>query len=102
MSAVGEGLGRVLNVVYSASGLDIPLTRYGAVTFIDFLDAGTQSMTFTQTDSTAVNSEIDLEIFQDSDTGLPAKGTSKIYAGPAIGEAIRELHTDRSVRRGNR
>lgn len=83
--ASGDGLGRVFNVIYSASGLDIPLTKAGAVSFVSFLDAGTQQLTFTQTDSTGVNSEIDLEIFTDSDTGLPASGVSRIYAGPAVG-----------------
>lgn len=83
--ASGDGLGRVFNVIYSASGLDIPLTKAGAVSFISFLDAGTQALTFTQTDSTGVNSEADLEIFTDSDTGLPASGVSRIYAGPAVG-----------------
>lgn len=83
--ASGDGLGRVFNIVYSASGLDIPLTKAGAVSFVSFLDAGTQQLTFTQTDSTGVNSEIDLEIFTDSDTGLPASGVSRIYAGPAVG-----------------
>ena len=83
--ASGDGLGRVFNVIYSASGLDIPLTKAGAVSFVSFLDAGTQALTFTQTDSTGVNSEIDLEIFTDSDTDLPAAGVSRIYAGPAVG-----------------
>lgn len=83
--ASGDGLGRVFNVIYSASGLDVPLTKAGAVTFLSFLDAGTQTLTFTQTDSTGVNSEIDLNIFVDSDTSLPISGTSDIYAGPAVG-----------------
>ena len=80
----GEGLGRVLNVVYSASGLDIPLTRASAVTFVSFLDAGTQALTFTQTDSRAVNSEADLEIFTFGGVTAPA-GPSRIHAGPGVG-----------------
>ena len=91
--ASGDGLGRVFNVIYSASGLDIPLTKAGAVSFVSFLDAGTQALTFTQTDSTGVNSEIDLEIFTDSDTGLPASGVSRIYAGPAVGGTWTEKTT---------
>jgi hypothetical protein len=63
MSAVGDGLGRVFNVIHQSSGLDVPLTGAGAVSFVSFLDAGTQTLTFTQTDSTGVNSEVDLNIF---------------------------------------
>lgn len=84
MAARGEGLGRVLNVVYSASGLDIPLSKAAAVTFVSFLDAGTQALTFTQTDSTGVNSEIDLEIFTFGGVAAPA-GPSRVHAGPAVG-----------------
>lgn len=81
MASRGEGLGRVLNVVYSASGLDIPLTKAAAVSFVSFLDAGTQALTFTQTDSTGVNSEIDLDIFSQSPDNLG----SRVHAGPAVG-----------------
>lgn len=76
-----SGLGRVFNVIHQASGLDIPLTRATAVSFVSFLDAGTQALTFTQTDSTGVNGEINLNIFQQS----PANLGSKVYAGPGVG-----------------
>lgn len=79
-----DGLGTVFNVIHEASGLDVPLSQAGAVSFVSFLAAGTQTLTFTQTDSTGVNSEIDLNIFTDSDTGLPVNG-SKIHAGPGVG-----------------
>lgn len=95
--ASGDGLGRVFNVIYSASGLDVPLTKAGAVTFLSFLDAGTQALTFTQTDSTGVNSEIDLTIFTVSGT-VPANGESRIYAGPAVGGTWTEkTSTDSNV-----
>jgi len=81
VASIGEGLGRVFNVVYSASGLDIPLTRATAVSFVNFLDAGTQTMVFTQTDSRGVNSEIDLNIFSQD----PANLGSRVHAGPAVG-----------------
>jgi hypothetical protein len=84
MAARGEGLGRVFNVIYSASGLDIPLTKATAVSFVSFLDAGTQALTFTQTDSTGVNSEADLEIFTFGGTTAPAT-ESRIHKGPAVG-----------------
>lgn len=82
--ASGDGLGRVFNIIYSASGLDVPLTDAGAVTFVSFLDAGTQALTFTQTDSNGVNSEIDLNVFTVSGT-VAANGESRIHAGPAVG-----------------
>lgn len=77
----GTGLGRVFNVIHEASGLDIPLTRGTAVSFVSFLDAGTHTLDFTQTDSTGVLSEIDLPIFAQS----PANLGSKIHAGPGVG-----------------
>lgn len=81
MTALGDGLGRVFNVVHEASGLDIPLTRATAVSFVSFLAAGTQALTFTQTDSTGVLSEIDLNIFLQD----PANLGSRVYAGPGVG-----------------
>jgi hypothetical protein len=44
-----EGLGRLFNVVYSASGLNISLKDCSGVTFLNFLDAGTQTMTLQET-----------------------------------------------------
>lgn len=69
------GLGSVFNVIHEASGLNIPLSNAGAVSFVSFLDAGTHTLVLTQTDSTGVNSEIDLDV------------ASNCYAhvGPAIG-----------------
>ena len=64
-----------------AIAIDIPLTKAAAVTFVSFLDAGTQALTFTQTDSTGVLPEIDLNIFNQSPDNLG----SRIYAGPAVG-----------------
>lgn len=81
MASRGEGLGRVFNVIHQASGLDVPLTKASAVSFVSFLDAGTQTLTFTQTDSTGVNSEIDLNIFSQSPENLG----SRVHAGPGVG-----------------
>ena len=83
--ASGDGLGRVFNVIKTASGLNIPLTKCGAVTFV-FGDAGTGAAiaTVTQTDSTGVNSEADLNIFTVSDT-VGSNGESRAYVGPDVG-----------------
>lgn len=83
--ASGDGLGRVFNVIKTASGLNIPLTKCGAVTFV-FGDAGTGAAiaTVTQTDSTGVNSEADLNIFTVSGT-VGSNGESRAYVGPDVG-----------------
>ncbi len=47
MSAM-EGLGRVFNVVAAASGIHIPMRDCSGVTFVSFLDAGTQTVTLKQ------------------------------------------------------
>lgn len=44
-----DGLGRVFNIIPVASGLSIPLKEAQAVTFVSFLDAGSQVVTLTQT-----------------------------------------------------
>jgi hypothetical protein len=69
------GLGAVFNVIHEASGLDIPLTDAGAVSFVSFLDAGTHTLVLTQTDSRGINSEIDLDVAL----------TCYAHCGPAIG-----------------
>lgn len=83
--ASGDGLGRVVNVIKTASGLDIPLTKAGAVTFV-FGDAGTGAAiaTVTQTDSTGVNSEADLNIFTVAGV-VGSNGESRAYVGPDVG-----------------
>lgn len=86
MAAVGDGLGRVLNVIKTASGLNVPLTKAAAVTFV-FGDAGTGAAiaTVTQTDSTGTNSEIDLNIFTKQGTISASNGESRAYVGPDVG-----------------
>jgi len=84
MASTGDGLGRVFNVINSADTLNVPLTKAAAVTFVSFLADGTQTLVFTQTDSTLVNSEIDLNIFTVGGVTAP-NGESRIFAGPAIG-----------------
>jgi hypothetical protein len=85
MAAVGDGLGRVFNVIKTASGLNVPLTKAAAVTFV-FGDAGTGAAiaTVTQTDSTGVNSEIDLNIFTVAGV-VGSNGESRAHVGPDVG-----------------
>lgn len=80
-----DGLGAVLNVVKTASGVNIPLTQAGAVTFV-FGDPGTGAAiaTVTQTDSTGTNAEADLNVFTVSGTA-GANGVSTLYVGPDVG-----------------
>lgn len=85
MSTIMNGLGNVFNVIKTASGLNIPLRNYGAVSFV-FGDAGTGAAiaTVTQTDSTGVNSEVDLNVF--TVAGVKgANGESLAYQGPDVG-----------------
>jgi hypothetical protein len=78
-----DGLGRVFNTIYSASGVSVPLTKGTAVTFLSFLDAGTQALTFTQTIAGASSTSLTLFTFGGT---APTNGTqSKIYAGPNAG-----------------
>lgn len=66
-----EGLGRVFNVVAAASGVHIPLTNAQAVSFVCFLDAGTQSVTLKESNDGA--SEQNLAVID------------RLHKGPGIG-----------------
>ena len=66
-----EGHGRLFNVVAAASGVGINLKRATGVTFLTFLDAGTQTLTLTQTINGA--SSINLSTI------------TRIYKGPGVG-----------------
>jgi hypothetical protein len=80
-----EGLGAVFNVIKTASGLNVPLSNAGAVSFV-FGDAGTGAAiaTVTQTDSRGINSEIDLNVFTVSGVA-GSNGVSNLYVGPDVG-----------------
>jgi hypothetical protein len=69
------GLGSVFNVIHQASGVAVPLSNAGAVSFVSFLDAGTHTLAITQTDSRGINAEIDLNVA----TNCYA------YVGPGVG-----------------
>lgn len=65
------GLGRVFNVVAAASGVHIPLTNAQAVTFVTFLDAGTQVATIKSSIGGASEGALDCDV--------------RPYKGPGIG-----------------
>jgi hypothetical protein len=66
-----RGLGRVFNVVAAASGVHIPLTKAQAVTFITFLDAGTQVATIKESIAGASEQALDCDVYP--------------HKGPAVG-----------------
>lgn len=66
-----DGLGRTFNVVAAASGVHIPMRSAKAISFISFLDAGTQS--FTLKESKAGASEQNLAVID------------HLYKGPGVG-----------------
>ncbi len=73
MTASGILLGQV-NILGSASGITVPLTRYETATFICWEDNGSQVVTVTELDSTAVNSEQALAIPGANDFKSPGVG----------------------------
>jgi len=66
-----EALGRLFNVVAAASGIHIPMKQASGVTFVSFLDAGTQTVTLKQSIDGA------------SETALTI--VDKIYKAPGVG-----------------
>lgn len=83
MAATPDALGRLFNVVFTASSRTVKLVDGSAVTFIS-ADAGSgdQTLTFTQRDSTGVNSEADLNIFLQDPENLG----SRVYIGSDVGD----------------
>ena len=79
MFGYGLGLGRVFNVVPSASGVNINLTHYGAVTFVSFEDDGSTILTLTECQDA-------------SDTGEQALAViDKVHKGPGVGGSWTEV-----------
>lgn len=66
-----EGLGRLFNVVAGASGIHIPMDQASGITFVSFLDAGTQTVTLRESVDGA------------SEQLLPA--LTKYYKAPGVG-----------------
>jgi hypothetical protein len=62
MSAPGTGLGRVFNTIAAASGIHIPLSNASAVSFITYLDAGTQVATIKESVNGASEQALDCNV----------------------------------------
>lgn len=76
-----SGLGRVLNVIYTASGVSVPLTAGTAVTFVHAQPGtGTATLTFTQTISGA--SSVALNI------GTQTAGSENLGSSYFVGEDV--------------
>lgn len=80
-----SGLGRVLNVVFAASGVGIPLTQGTAVTFVHS-QGGTGTATLTLTQTIAGASSANLNVGTDDFTTAAGPGRkSDYYVGPDSG-----------------
>lgn len=72
-----EGLGRVFNTVAAASGIHIPMDSCSGITFVSFLDAGTQTITLRESKEGL------------SEQLLPA--LTKYYKAPGVGGTWTEV-----------
>lgn len=73
-----KGLGRAFNVVAAASGVGVKLRDATAVTFVTYLDNGSQIATITQRDSAGVNSEkaLDCDVYPHKAPGVGGTWTA--------------------------
>lgn len=71
-----KGLGRVLNVVAAASGVHIPLKGATAVTFITYLDAGTQVATIKQSIDGLSEAVLDCDVYPHKGPGVGGTWTA--------------------------
>ncbi len=83
------GLGRVLNVVAAASGVHIPLRQGTAVTFITYLDAGTQVATIKQSINGASEAALDCDVYPHK-----SPGTGGTWTAMAEQDDTLDLSTD--------
>ncbi|MDJ0460590.1 hypothetical protein [Streptomyces sp. H27-C3] len=71
-----KGLGRVYNVVAAASGVHIPLTNATAVSFVTFLDAGTQIATIKESVDGASEQALDCNVYPHKAPGVGGTWTA--------------------------
>lgn len=83
------------NFVAAASGQIIDMRDYGAVTFLSFLDAGTQSLTFTQHTDDGTGSPGTETALATTNDAYKAPGTGGTWsAGPTPSSGVYDLSTD--------
>lgn len=71
-----RGLGSEFNVIAAASGVHVPLTRAGAVTYITYLDAGTQVATIKSSISGASEAALDCDVYPHKSPGVGGTWTA--------------------------
>jgi hypothetical protein len=71
-----RGLGRVFNVIAAASGVHIPLTRATAVSFVTYLDAGTQVATIKESIGGASEQALDCDVYPHKAPGIGGTWTA--------------------------
>ena len=71
-----KGLGRVFNVVAAASGVHIPLTDAQAVSFVTYLDAGTQVATIKSSIGGASEAALDCNVYPHKAPGVGGTWTA--------------------------
>ncbi len=70
------GLGRVCNVVAAASGIHIPMKDASAITFVTFLDAGTQVATIKESIQGASEQALDCDVYPHKAPGVGGTWTA--------------------------
>jgi hypothetical protein len=71
-----RGLGRVLNVVAVADGVHIPLKDAGAITYVTFLDAGTQVATIKESINGDSEQALDCDVYPHKSPGIGGTWTA--------------------------
>jgi hypothetical protein len=71
-----KGLGRVFNVVAVADGVHIPLKNAGAISYITYLDAGTQVATIKSSIDGASEAALDCDVYPHKSPGVGGTWTA--------------------------
>lgn len=71
-----KALGRVLNVVSEASGVHIPLKNAGAITYVSFVAAGTNTATIKSSIDGASEAALDCDVYPHKGPGIGGTWTA--------------------------
>lgn len=71
-----KALGRVLNVVSEASGVHIPLKNAGAITYVSFVAAGTNTATIKSSINGASEAALDCDVYPHKGPGIGGTWTA--------------------------